>query len=208
MAQRGAPRRHPGAPAKRERVEARSREFARIYDALIARNDVVALISSHVDYDNFGLAVEAALRHDVPVLFPQSTGGLKVYGSSPSTSSPHAGPRRAHRQIADFFEKHVWANRELLAPGRELTAWRSKAALGRPSWWRAGPAFSTSTCGAQDRGLIRTVRRDADRAGPGLPVVTVFNHAVSDALGTNVEAFSDLGNGSSRPPRSPRGMTR
>ena len=28
---------------------------------------------------------------------------------------------------------------------------------------------------------------------PAKPVVSVFNHAVSDALGTNVEAFADLG---------------
>ncbi|NHA00770.1 hypothetical protein G5V59_14580 [Nocardioides sp. W3-2-3] len=73
----------PELQAKKAHVAARSVEFAKIYDALLANNDVVALITSHVDYNNFGLGVEAALRHDVPVLFPQSTGGLKVYGLFP-----------------------------------------------------------------------------------------------------------------------------
>jgi len=180
---------------KRAQVEARSREFARIYDALISRNHVVALVSSHVDYNNFGLAVEAALRHDVPVLFPQSTGGLKVYGLFPEQQLPHM-PVRAGltEQIADFFERHVWANRELLAPSRELTTWRSKGTLGRPSWWRSGPAVSNMDLrGSHDRGVIRRYASMRIGLDPGLPVVSVFNHAVSDALGTNVEAFSDLG---------------
>ncbi len=53
---------------KRARVSARAEQFSRVYDALLADLDVVAVVSSHVDYDNFGLLVEAGLRHGVPVL--------------------------------------------------------------------------------------------------------------------------------------------
>jgi hypothetical protein len=74
--------------ARRAEVAQRSREFARVYDALLGGNDVVALVSSHVDYNNFGLAVEAALRHGVRVLFPQSTGTSSATRSTPQHSSP------------------------------------------------------------------------------------------------------------------------
>jgi len=185
----------PEHQAKREQVAARSHEFARIYDALFERNDVVALVSSHVDYNNFGLAVEAALRYSVPVLFPQSTGGLKAYALFPE-KLPTGKPIRAGLtdQIGEFFEEHIWPHRELLHRSTELTTWRAKATLGRPSWWRPGRNYSNVDLrGAVDRAEVRTyaARRtglDADR-----PVIIVFNHAVSDALGTNVEAFPDLG---------------
>jgi hypothetical protein len=185
----------PEHQAKRKQVEARSHEFARIYDALIERNEVVALISSHVDYNNFGLAVEAAVRHDVPVLFPQSTGGLKSYALFPE-KLPEGMPIRAGLtdQIGEFFEEHIWANRELLERPRELTMWRAKATLGRPSWWRPGRGYSSVDLrGADDRSVVRTYAARRIGMDASRPVVSVFNHAVSDALGTNVEAFSDLG---------------
>lgn len=185
----------PEHQAKKAQVEARSHEFARIYEALISRNDVVALVSSHVDYNNFGLAVEAALRHDVPVLFPQSTGGLKAYALFPE-KLPAGMPVRAGltTQIGEFFEEHVWANRELLARSRELTMWRAKATLGRPSWWRAGRSYSSVDLrGADDRSVVRTYAARRIGVDATKPVISVFNHAVSDALGTNVEAFGDLG---------------
>ncbi len=185
----------PEHEAKREQVAARSREFARIYDALIERNEVVALVSSHVDYNNFGLAVEAAIRHDVPVLFPQSTGGLKAYALFPEQVRPGM-PIRAGLtdEIGAFFDKHIWANRDVLARSRELTMWRAKATLGRPSWWRAGRSYSSVDLrGADDRSVVRTYAARRVDLDPAKPVISVFNHAVSDALGTNVEAFADLG---------------
>ena len=96
----GASRRRPRSTTPSgSRWQARSREFARIYDALITRNEVVALVSSHVDYNNFGLAVEAAIRNDVPVLFPQSTGGLKAYALFPEqVLEGDADPGRPHRR--------------------------------------------------------------------------------------------------------------
>lgn len=185
----------PEHEAKRAQVAARSREFARIYDALITRNDVVALVSSHVDYNNFGLAVEAALRHDVPVLFPQSTGGLKAYALFPEQVR-QGEPIRAGLtdRIGEFFEDHIWANRAVLERSRELTMWRAKATLGRPSWWRAGRSYSSVDLrGADDRSVVRTYAARRIDVDASKPVVSVFNHAVSDALGTNVEAFTDLG---------------
>ena len=164
----------PEHDAKKAQVEARSREFARVYDALIARNDVVALVSSHVDYNNFGLAVEAAVRHDVPVLFPQSTGGLKAYALFPGTVQP-GEPIRAGLtdQIGEFFEQHIWANREILERGRELTMWRAKATLGRPSWWRPGRAYSSVDLrGEDDRAVVRTYAAHRVGLDASKPVVT------------------------------------
>ena len=185
----------PEHESKKAQVQARSHEFARIYDALITNNDVVALVSSHVDYNNFGLAVEAAIRHDVPVLFPQSTGGLKAYALFPEQVRKGM-PIRAGltEEIGEFFEKHIWSNREILHRSRELTMWRAKATLGRPSWWRAGRSYSSVDLrGVDDRSVVRTYAARRIGVDASKPVISVFNHAVSDALGTNVEAFADLG---------------
>lgn len=180
---------------KRAEVEARSLEFARVYDALLDQFDVVALVSSHVDYNNFGLAVESALRHDVPVLFPQSTGGLKMYALFPEKQIPGAPVRAGLTvEIGKFFEEQIWAKRDLLKRSAELTMWRAKATLGRPSWWRAGRSYSSVDLrGADDRSELRTYAGLRTGLDPSKPVVSVFNHAVSDALGTNVESFRDLG---------------
>lgn len=181
--------------AKRGQVEARSREFAKVYEALLTRLDVVALVSSHVDYNNFGLAVEAALRNDVPVLFPQSTGGLKAYALFPEKQIEGAPVRAGLTvQIGEFFERHIWPNRDLLTRSVELTMWRAKATLGRPSWWRAGKSYSSVDLrGEDDRAQVRSYAARRTGLDETKPVVSVFNHAVSDALGTNLEAFGDLG---------------
>lgn len=177
------------------RAAARSREFARVYDAQLGAGEVVALITSHVDYNNFGLAVEAALRHDVPVLFPQSTGGLKAYALYPEKQDPKR-PIRATltEEIGAFFEEHLWANRDLVGPGRDLVLYRLKASLGRPAWWRAeGMHSQIQLRNAAERAAVRTPAGSFVGLDPARPIVSVFNHAVSDALGTNVECFTDLG---------------
>lgn len=185
----------PELTAKQDHVRARSVEFAKVYDALFSQLDVVALVSSHVDYNNFGLATEAALRHDVPLLFPQSTGGLKAYAIFPEKHSRGAPVRAGLTElVGDFFEKHIWPNREIVRSAAELTTWRAKATLGRPSWWRAGRGFSSVDLqSAEDRDGLRGYAARRTGLDPAQPVVSVFNHAVSDALGTNVEAFADLG---------------
>jgi len=184
----------PEHARRRAHVASRSREFADVFDRLLTELDVVALVSSHVDYNNFGLAVEAAIRHDVPVLFPQSTGGLKVYGLFPERQVD--GPVRAGltAEIGEWFEEHIWANRDLLRRSSELTTWRAKATLGRPSWWRPGRSFSNVELrGADDRDEVRAYAARRTGLDKDKPTVAVFNHAVSDALGTNVEAYPDLG---------------
>lgn len=183
-----------GHAARRELIASRTREFSRVYDALIEGNEVVALVTSHVDYNNFAPAVEAALRHDVPVLFPQSTGGFKAYAIFPEQVVP-GEPVRAPltRAIGAWFEENVWRHRELLGAGAELAVHRSKQVQGRPSWWRGGSAFSSVDLrSSEDRQVMRRVAAARVGLDPDRPVVCVFNHAVSDALWTNVEAYADL----------------
>ncbi|GAA2891964.1 hypothetical protein GCM10010517_56390 [Streptosporangium fragile] len=172
---------------------ARGAAFSAFYDALFDAVTPVAFVTSHVDYDQWGLAVESAMRRDVPVVHVQSTGSLKAYTLFPEKRTGQVSYRaELTRQIGDYFERAVWPNRDILRASAELVTWRAKGNLGRPSWWRAG-AFAAAE-------LRNEVERDQLRAhalrrlgfGPDRPVVTVFNHAVSDALGTNVEVFDDL----------------
>ncbi len=83
-----------------DRITATSREFADVFDALVQQGEVVALVTSHIDYNNFGLPVEAALRGGVPVLFPQSTGGLKSYALFPENHDQD-GPVRGGAHSPD-----------------------------------------------------------------------------------------------------------
>jgi hypothetical protein len=177
-----------------QRIRDRSEQFSHLYDALVSGLRPVALVSSHVDYDHWGLAVESAQRLDVPVIHVQSTGGLKAYALFPDQRRG-AETFRAELtvQIAEYFEKHVWPKRDLLRRSAEQVTWRSKGNLGRPSWWRGGNAAVLELRTAADRRVVR--RHAMSRLGfdPDKPVVVVYNHAVSDALNTNVEVFDDLG---------------
>jgi len=188
----------PALPANYEQ-RADYRQRRRYADGLAAfyegqfRQNVVALVTSHVDYDQWGLAVEVARRNDVPIIHTQQTGCMKAYGLFPENDT-HTGTFRAEltEQIGAAFETQVWSRRDELRPAAELIAWRAKVNLGRPSWWRGGATASVDLNNPAERARLRSsvVTRlgfDSDR-----PIITVFNHAVSDALGTNRELFPSL----------------
>ena len=184
----------PEHESKKAQVQARSHEFARIYDALITKNDVVALVSSHVDYNNFGLAVEAAIRHDVPSL-PAVDGRPEGLCPVPRAGAAgHADPRRSDRR-----DRRVLREAHLVQPRDPPAQPRADHVAGqghpRPAiWWRAGRSYSSVDLrGADDRSVVRTYAARRIGVDAAKPVLSVFNHAVSDALGTNVEAFEDLG---------------
>jgi hypothetical protein len=182
------------AGAKYAQVERRSAEFSNIYDALFAGLDPVALITSHVDYNMWGLAVESAARFNVPTVHVQSTGSLKAYTVFPETrrGAPTFRAELTH-QIADFFEEHIWPNRDRLRASAELTAWRLKGNFGKPSWWRGGTVSAIELLTPGDRLSVRAHALARFGFDPDKPVIAVYNHAVSDALNTNVESFEDLG---------------
>jgi hypothetical protein len=183
---------HTSRPDYRRRAELGAGLSAR-YETLIGAGNVVALVTSHVDYDQWGLAVESARRAGVPIIHTQQTGCLKAYGLYPETDTG-TGTFRTEltRQIGAAFDGQVWPRRDELRPAAELVAWRAKVNLGRPSWWRGGVTASVDMNNAAERARLRT--HVAARLGfdPGRPIVTVFNHAVSDALGTNREIFPTL----------------
>jgi len=183
----------PDTLAARSRVERRSTEFARVFEALFTELDVVALVTSHVDYNVFGFPVETALSHDVPVVFTQSTGGLKAYTMYPEDHDPEWIRAGLTTRIGRFFDEYVWPQRDLLRRSAELATFRGKIGLGLPAWW--GANTSIARVDLQDADERMEVRVHAARRvglDPDKPTVCVFNHAVSDALWTNVEAFPDL----------------
>ena len=181
--------------AIRERLAATGREYADVFDAIVNQAEVVALVTSHVDYIQFGLPVEAALRGGVPVLFPQSTGGLKCYALFPEHHDD-GSPVRAGltAEIGTFFEEHIWANRGLLHQTSELSLHRLKSGMGRPAWWRAEGSHShIQLRSPEERRAIRLCAAEVVGLDPARPIISVFNHGISDALGTNREVFPDLG---------------
>lgn len=174
-------------------VRRRSVEFSDVYDGLLQHLNPVAVVTSHVDYNHWGLAVESAMRWEVPVVHVQTTGGLKAYLLGPEHRTQGTFREHLTREIARFFEDHLWANRGLLRRSAELTAWRAKSNLGRPSWWRGGGVVSSlELTNPVERGDLRIHAMQRLGFDEDKPVVVVFNHAVSDALGTNREVFDDL----------------
>ncbi|MFI7700231.1 hypothetical protein [Nonomuraea sp. NPDC049480] len=171
----------------------RTRAIAACYDRLFTELSPDALVTSHVDYDQWGLAVDTAMRGKIPIVHVQSTGSMKAYTLFPE-SYEGSGTFREQLtpQIAAYFHEHVWPHRDLIRPDAELVAWRAKGNLGRPSWWRAGNKSNFEVHNGTERRQLR--RHGCERFGmdPDRPVFTIFNHAVSDALGTNREIFDDL----------------
>ncbi|MEV6150508.1 hypothetical protein AB0L53_09215 [Nonomuraea sp. NPDC052129] len=172
---------------------ARTRAFSAVYDRLFAERSPAALVTSHVDYDQWGLAVDTAMRREIPVVHVQSTGALKAYALFPERRRGLGTFREELTgQIGEFFEEYVWPHRGLIKPNAELVAWRAKVNLGRPSWWRAGNVSDFEVRTETERRQLR--QHACERLGidPDRPVFTVFHHAVSDAVGANRELFDDL----------------
>ncbi|MGJ3510072.1 hypothetical protein [Enemella sp. A6] len=183
------------------RIDEMTDRYVRIYEALFAR-EATAFITSHIDYHHWGAGVFAALTREVPILHVQATGSLKSYAWFPEMAQQTQLPEgaayptlRMHftHQIAEFFENHIWANRDALRGAAELTVWRARNNFGRPSWWRGGGARSTLEyqSDAERHTIRQQAMRDLDM-DPAKPVVAVFAHAHSDALKTNHEAFESL----------------
>lgn len=119
-------------------LERRCLSYARIYDRMFGQR-TLAFVTSHVDYHQWGYAVDACMRNNVPVVHVQSTGSLKAYTLFPETMvEGYTYRMNMAEQIGDFFERHIWSHRSVLTPMAELVAWRSKSNFGRPSWWRGG----------------------------------------------------------------------
>jgi hypothetical protein len=184
---------NPIADPRFRRRRALAQAISSVYEALLGSGSAVALVTSHVDYDHWGLAVESARRAGVPVVQTQQTGCLKAYALFPERDSgEHTFRGELTRQIGSFFQERVWTRRRELWPNAELVAWRSKVNLGRPSWWRGGASASVDIRNGGERARLRT--HIAARLGfdSSRPIVAVFNHAVSDAPGTNHQAFPTL----------------
>lgn len=182
--------------ARYQHIRDRSLAFSQLYDAMFSALDPVALITSHVDYNHWGLAVESAWRFGVPAIHVQSTGTFKAYTVFPETARGGDLTYRGEltKQIGEYFDQHVWSRRKELRHAAELTTWRNKGNLGRPAWWRGrGDISALEIRTNAEREVLR--RHAMDRFGfdHSKPVVAVYNHAVSDALNTNVELFTDLG---------------
>lgn len=165
----------------------------RIWEALIAHTSPVAFVTSHVDYAQWAPASIATGRSGVPTVHVQSTGGLKAYRGIDPADRGDSYRHELTRSLGAFFEDQLWSRRESLRPAAELVAWRARRNLGVPSWWRSDSEDDEVAYLTSDERLA--VRQwAADRLGlpAGRPVVVVFNHAVSDALGGNREIFDSL----------------
>jgi hypothetical protein len=190
-----APRLEPAQAAGQDyaRLRERGERWAGALSGLFAEMCPIAFITSHVDYDLWGLAVETARRCAVPVIHVQQTGNLKAYALWPEHDRGE-GPFRAEitRQVGAVFQQQVWPLRAEIRRSAELVVHRSKYNLGRPSWWRSTANSWVQLDNVTQRQQVRA--HVAARLGwdPELPVVTVYNHAISDALGTNREVFPDL----------------
>jgi hypothetical protein len=171
----------------------RAAALSTIFDEFMAAGSPVALVTSHVDYDQWGLAVQAAQRAGVPVIHTQSTGALKAYTLFPEHAHGEQTVRAALTpQIGTYFTERVWRFRDRHRRAAERVAWRARGNLGRPSWWRAGGTTPVEVGNAVERRQVRVHAAARYGFDPDRPIVAVFNHAVSDALGTNREAFTDL----------------
>ncbi|XVX19326.1 hypothetical protein ACQP1U_13530 [Actinomycetota bacterium] len=176
-----------------QRIAARTEQYGRVYDALFSVPSA-AFITSHIDYSQWGLAVDAAMRAEVPVVHVQSTGNLKAYTLFPDQIEGDGTYRmQMTRLIGEYFENHIWRHRHELRRAAEVTTWRAKVNLGRPSWWRGGGAISQLEYRSRaERDAVRVHALARFGFDPAKPVITVFNHAVSDAVKSNYEIFDDL----------------
>lgn len=196
--------------------ERQLRCLAQVWTAVVEQLELTAMVTSHVDYDQWALGVVPAMNQRVPVIHVHSTGGLKAHAIYPEATTQHfetfrdsyrerparmvgshADLRPTYRSIlspliAEHFDGVVQGLTREQAARVDTVIERNAANLGRPSWWRGGPNATLDMHGPSERAVVRPIAAhhlglDADR-----PVIGLFNHAISDALNTNREAFDSL----------------
>lgn len=167
--------------------------YARIFDALM-RTEAYGFVTSHIDYHQWGYAVDSAMRERVPVFHVQSTGSFKAYALFPEFVDRSMTARMNWTlQIAAYFEQHIWPAREVLHRAAETVAFRAKSNYGRPSWWRGGGSISELGFRSEaERASVRSHAMGTMQFDPKKPVVAVYNHAISDAVHSNHEIFDNL----------------
>ncbi len=168
----------------------RSKAYARLYSAMFKSLNVLALLVSHVDYATWGFAVHSAMATDVPVLHVQSTGGLKAYAWFPENGRQGSYRAQVTQGIGEYFDEYIWPRRDELRRSAELTAHRVRSDYGRPAWWRASGQLAIHS--EEDRWSARVITCTRFGLDPHKPIVAVFAHAMTDALGSNVEIFDDF----------------
>ncbi len=168
----------------------RTQQFARIWQALMSGLEPLALIVSHVDYSTWGTAVNTAIAEGIPVIHTQSTGSLKAYAWFPESGGSGSFRQRMTTQIEQFFTEAIWPHRALLRRPAEAVAARVKRDAGRPAWWRDGGSLAIVT--REEREHLRLTTGARLGLDVGKPVIVVFAHAQSDALGSNIEVFDDF----------------
>ncbi len=165
----------------------------RVWEALVQHTAPIAFVTSHVDYAQWAPASIAAGRASIPTLHVQSTGGMKAYRGIDPAHPESTYRQELTRTLGIFFEQELWPRREALRPAAELVAWRARKNLGVPSWWRSeSEDDEVAYVSAAERSAVRDWAARRTGVSPDRPVVVVFNHAVSDALGGNREIFDSL----------------
>ncbi|WP_327087610.1 hypothetical protein OIE66_35575 [Nonomuraea sp. NBC_01738] len=173
---------------RRRRVHA----FASVYASILDRYTPKALVTCDVEYDQWGVLVDLAVGREIPVVHVQTTGSLKAYTLFPEARSGEATFRaEMTRLIAGTYEG-LRPHAHLLERSAERVFDRSRNNLGRPSWWRKGSASTLELTTADETSQFRGFVRDRLGLDKDQPVIAVFSHALSDALGTNRESFADL----------------
>ena len=138
-----------------------------IYDHLFGSGDAVAFVTSHVDYDQWGLGVLAAQRAGVPVINPQSTGSLKAYTLFPETARGEVTFRaELTRQIGAAFERDVWPQRHGCGNAPSSSPGAPKATSGARAGGGPGPAPRWSSTTRPSAGSCEP-RGGAVRPRPG-----------------------------------------
>ncbi len=165
----------------------------RVWESLVEHTCPIAFITSHVDYAQWAPVSIAAGRRSVPTLHVQSTGGMKAYRGIDPAIPESTYRQELTRTLGVFFEQELWSRRDALRPAAELVAWRARRNLGVPSWWRSeSEDDEVAYVSAGERSAVRNWAARRTGVSPDRPVVVVFNHAVSDALGGNREIFDNL----------------
>jgi len=181
----------PATPDERHQARrARTRALSAVYERLFDELSPTALITSQVGYDQWGLAVDTAVRTGVPVVRTRTGGSLRACALFPGQGGGSFGEALT-RRLAEHFDEYFWPHRDLIRPSAELVAWRDKASLGRPRG-RAEHLDSFELRTETERRQIRGHGCDRFGIEPDRPIVTVFNEPISAGLGANREVFDDL----------------
>ncbi|SFU02872.1 hypothetical protein SAMN05444141_106427 [Pseudovibrio denitrificans] len=157
------------------------------YYDLVASGKVKCFVTSHTDYNIWGILADLCIQNDIPVFHYHSTTDVKIFSYFPESFDVEKTFRENYAiNSGRYFKENIAPYMDYWKDGIERVLYSNKMDFSRPSWWLNGRIRLSST---NEKAYLRKVGLDYFNWDDSKPVYVLFLHSLTDALYNNFEIY-------------------